>query len=656
MQVTSLDTRETIIFNKENLEIHVATAEAYRYGSREYYSLVNKYPDKENLILGILYPCDINKAIDSEDGTILAYDSRFVEDQEMTLIPELQEYIKRHMARWTVSSYRTSDNLYHAADHAVLCLNLVPILFNLRVKRCKTEEAHSFHIRQYLASHFGIEEHYDYLTMGQRLYLYRNLMRLSKNFGQNEQFYELVYNILEKRHIPLASYTVRQLRTVDDDHRPNITTRRTDVLNPNKSSIIDYREIDKIYEKEKFLFPWNEMELNDNEKKITQLLKNGPSGVIQTKVLESHMTDYTNASPHRLNEVLLRELIHYVYKGNYLAYCSFRDPKTGAAHDVSAKTALIYMLYIANKLAKIDVPVVPGAMAYSYVLDPFPTKEELLSVADKKYEKRELLAKYLIKNTPPHKKIYSLDAFFKRGYAIYEQCLRHWEITSNTEDMNDRVEAEKMCNRIFGYSYFEFFDQPKDMITWLIENNLPEYDRTDDEAKLLLTNIFTSVTGINIDNSRRVPFIQKSLIELMKKLTSYSVQYVREINEDPLLIQRRVAVRTSKPRTTGYASLKHNTLIDVIYTKGYVHDHFEGNLTDINLESSQTFRTPPTEIDPIIEFDMKVTPREHIVHPLASARVTAYKPNGEAYSDREPFIGYDIYQTLTQEQIKSIPN
>ena len=72
MQVTSLDTREIIIFSKENLEIHVATADAYRYGSREYYSLVNKYPDKENLILGILNPCDINKAVDSEDGTILS--------------------------------------------------------------------------------------------------------------------------------------------------------------------------------------------------------------------------------------------------------------------------------------------------------------------------------------------------------------------------------------------------------------------------------------------------------------------------------------------------------------------------------------------------------------------------------------------------------
>lgn len=656
MQVTSLDTREIIIFSKENLEIHVATADAYRYGSREYYSLVNKYPDKENLILGILNPCDINKAVDSEDGTILSYDSRYVESQEMTLIPELESYIKRHMARWTVSSYRTSDNLYHAADHAILCMNLIPVLFNLRVKRCKTDEAHSFHIRQYLASHFELEEHYDYLTMGQRLYLYRNLMRISKNFGRNEQFYELVKNILEKRHIPLASYTVRQLRTVDDEQRPNITTRRDDVLNPDKVSAIDYREIDKVYDKERFLFPWNEMEFNDHEKDITRLLQNGASGVVQTKVLESHMTDYTNASPDRLNEVLLRELVHYVYQGNYLAYCAFRDPKTGVSHSVSVRTALIYMLYIAHKLAGMDVPVVPGAMACGYVLDPVPTKIELLTVADKRYEKRGLLADYLVKYTPRHKKIYSLDAFFKRGYSIYEQCLRHWDITSNTEDMYDRAEAEKMCNRIFGYSYFEFYDQPKDMETWLIENDLPAYDRTNDDAKLLLTNIFVSVTGLSIDNSRRVPFIQKSLIELMKKLTSYSVQYVREINEEPLLVQRRISVRTSKPMTTGFSTMYHNPLVDVISMKGFVHDQFEGDLTDIKLETSQSFRTPPIEIDPIIEIDMKVTLKEKIDHLIESPRVTAYKSTGEAYSDQEPFIGYDFYKTLTQEQIKSIPN
>ena len=54
MVITSLDTLEEITFNKENLAIHTATAKAYQFDSRYYYSLVNKYPNQVQLILGIL--------------------------------------------------------------------------------------------------------------------------------------------------------------------------------------------------------------------------------------------------------------------------------------------------------------------------------------------------------------------------------------------------------------------------------------------------------------------------------------------------------------------------------------------------------------------------------------------------------------------------
>ena len=84
MYVGSLDTLETILFSKENLELHPLTRESYQFGTRYYYNLLNKYPNQEFLIKGILYPCDINKAIEAEDGEILSYQSDLVEEQEET--------------------------------------------------------------------------------------------------------------------------------------------------------------------------------------------------------------------------------------------------------------------------------------------------------------------------------------------------------------------------------------------------------------------------------------------------------------------------------------------------------------------------------------------------------------------------------------------
>ena len=63
IEVTSLDTLEQIQFTKQNLEEHTATKKAYQYGSVLYKELVDRYPDLRQLILGVLYPVDLNTAI-----------------------------------------------------------------------------------------------------------------------------------------------------------------------------------------------------------------------------------------------------------------------------------------------------------------------------------------------------------------------------------------------------------------------------------------------------------------------------------------------------------------------------------------------------------------------------------------------------------------
>ena len=97
IQVNSLDLAERIDFTADNLKVHTATRKAYEYGSRYYRDLLQQYPDQELLILGILYPCDIDQAIAAVDGTILTYPAKYVEASEYTFIFKLQAVSYTHL-------------------------------------------------------------------------------------------------------------------------------------------------------------------------------------------------------------------------------------------------------------------------------------------------------------------------------------------------------------------------------------------------------------------------------------------------------------------------------------------------------------------------------------------------------------------------------
>ena len=126
-----------ILFNKETLSKNKEVAQLYQFGTIYYYELVNIYPDQQQLILGILYPADINKSIKATDGSILSYPPNLVEPQEDTLINELELFIQNHQVRWHIPVFAISDDLYTLAQHGIMYLNIVPKILNLRLKKTK---------------------------------------------------------------------------------------------------------------------------------------------------------------------------------------------------------------------------------------------------------------------------------------------------------------------------------------------------------------------------------------------------------------------------------------------------------------------------------------------------------------------------------------
>jgi hypothetical protein len=132
MTVISIDTLEEIDFTRENLAIHTATASAYAYGTRQHYSLIDRYPDQKLLINGILTPADMAHAIAAPTGSILAYRKDLVESNEATLLTDLEAWIQAQIFRWYNVQFLMSDNLYATAFMAQLHKFILPKLLNHR--------------------------------------------------------------------------------------------------------------------------------------------------------------------------------------------------------------------------------------------------------------------------------------------------------------------------------------------------------------------------------------------------------------------------------------------------------------------------------------------------------------------------------------------
>jgi hypothetical protein len=540
---------EEIIFSRENLTIHRETAKAYGFGSRYYYSLVNRYPDQEQLILGILYPCDIDKAIEAEDFTVLSYPTPLIEAQEETLVHDLQLHINRYVFRNMNANYEASDPLYHASWLAIFYQDLLLKLMNLRLQRCHTNEAHSFHVREYLRSHQRLDRYMPYMTLKQSLYLYRNVRFLETNPGKRDTFDEIVENILTARFIPLAEYSVRHLNTFDDNLLPTVTVRRKAINDTVNTTASQYLSYDALVEKELRTAGGNPKYYLGSKAKVYNQLQLSRSSAIQTKDLESDMVDYSDSVPDKLPAVLLNHWIFMACEGLYQSVVSVVNPQTNLPLQLTVKDALIYYVYLSMKTQGLTVDYVPGIIAERHRTLARPTKEALLKHFPVS-EYLDQMASTIVLNQPELAPIYSTDGFFESAWLQYKEMERYWVVDTNTFDAFERARIEVMCDRVYTDTTYFLDEDPVGMQAWLFDRNLPEYDQN--SATALIQELFMKSTGFAQDETKQLRNIQRRLIELFSQLSSYSIQVIRDIN-----INSVIPLLTPFPRIERLRNFSH---------------------------------------------------------------------------------------------------
>lgn len=602
MKVISLDTREEIDFTVENLEEHTATAKAYKYGTRYYYTLARKYPRQVPLILAILNPVDIDVAIAAEDGDILAWDNDYVEEQEDTLLYDLEQYIKNFLSRYTVIGYNRTWAYFPAMLLAQVYMSLPAKIQNIRLRNCKTERAHTFHMRQYLASHGYLDRFMPYLTLEQILYLYMNIERLNKHAGKTETFYELIYWILVIRRIPLSDYTVRQLLAFDSDLMPVLIAHRSALGTSDNSAAAEYVDLETFFEKEALTQNGNPRYYENHLKRITHDLQTVNSSIVLTKDLESAMVDYTNAVPDPLPDVLMRQWAYMACNDLYNVVVSFSNPATGVPYTLLAKDALIYYSYIMLRAHDIPVEQVPSFLNVKFKRNPRVDLTELTSEIPDQFPWLYDTAKKLRNAGPNITRVTSVTQFWDMTYAIYQESMQQWFLKGATHDPLARGVVGKMINRLYGIELIEL-DKTRTMKQWLTANNLPEYDLSREEAMLMTREIFENATGFAVDDTKTLKAIQKALLELFGQLSSYAIQFMREINDSDIIPLSGAQIRIGVESQESYDKVDIYAPVRILDATQRHSDFVSIEIPDVRIDSTmdqmvhEVFIKAPVEIN-----------------------------------------------------------
>jgi hypothetical protein len=550
MQVVSMDTLETIDFTVANLAIHRATSRAYQYGTRQYNELLSQYPTQEMLIRGILYPVDQATAIAADDYTILGgYPPGLIESNEYTLLERLQSWVNGTMLRWYNRAYTVSDNLYHCAHLGKLYLFMVMAIINLRQDKCKTNEAHSFHVRQYLASHGGLDAYFDQLTTAQSLALYRNIAYLERNPGQQQTFVYLVQKLLTERSLPLAEYDMKHDTSQMDGYNPVVSGTEgnpgTDVqptiffqrnpLNLGYSyDTANTATLDQMLTKEQPTARDNAKYQADVEPEILVQMSYSLSNSLKTKALESAMVDYTDATPYTLTSTLLNHWLWLAYKGYYTAVVNVENPVTGERIALPALDAYCFMWYAFCRSIGITLDTIPLVLGTHVQRIPTPQPADLMSVVDATMIGIDK-AKWLLSYQPVIQNIISTDAF----YATCQQIWRAQNIQANIVALEEhqlkRGYVDNMMNRIYADVLVPLSTPGDNYTAWFAARNIDVSAWTQDDFGLIYASIVSVATGQDLTTNNSIQALQKAMIGMMEQLSSYSVQYMSYINSGSIV-------------------------------------------------------------------------------------------------------------------------
>lgn len=554
MEVKSLDDNTMIAFTKENLELHPATKSAYRLGSYYYTRLVDMYSHQRDLINGIINPIPKEEAIAARDFKILRYTSEYVLWNEIQLIPALQKWIDDLTYQTFSTEYKYTDNLMYGALLTHLLETSVKLVLTVRHEARFTRYAHSFYIWSKLQSE-GISPTYKtLLNEKQTMWLFRNVEYVLRNLGQEKTFNELMDVLLTEREIPLSKYDM----AYDTEKMPkelvpeakyitarlNMTERLGLGVSLRAINMTMLKEIPDAIDNDPY---YDKMVVSTVDDTQYGIASNYP-----LKILESEMTDTTNRQPETFYHVLNSELIYLAGKDLYDIQIDFTEQLTGNHYTMNIGEAIVVWHYLFFKTLGMEQTNIPEFRYTKALKVTPPSVKELMSLSGGRLLEEDWCAALYHTHIPQYR-IISPTAFYENAKAIFDLKWAHKKMVARHPAIGYYSRRDNAVSTMYETGVAKLTDY-KTFDELLEHFGLGFATYTNDDCYVMMWEIWQKMTGWNLFDHQTIAQIQSGMIGLMRFMSSYSLQYIKQTDIQTGFYQGGLDMMTDNPmnlRETG---------------------------------------------------------------------------------------------------------
>lgn len=528
IRVKSLDTMETIDFTRENLVVHTATARGYMPGTRYYKELLLQYPNDRLLIHGILFPADLQKAVAAPDFSVLSYVPSLVEPNEEDLIANINEWLRLQAKRWYVQAFNLTEEHYAAAFLGPMYQQLAALIMVLRRKACKTSQAHSYHVRQFLLSHGMLEAYLEHLTQKQLMFFYRNIRYIHRHAGKEDTFNWLTDNVLTPRNMPLAQYDAVHMTAAMPQELAPAVVFRSRALSKVPSMARQDLDVAGILSKEVPLAPGNLEEANFSQTAIAQAFTYTQTALHPTKMLESASVQTSTGSARNIQDAALNLWAYAASTGRYNSYVLTTDPVTGAELSMPALVAYHYFTYAFYKAHNLSLTTVPPVVAAQVPKWPGSSLERLMKLVDTKELDEEVV--FGIWNLHPQDRSFpNTDSFADAAESLLQIQNNQLLYTSLPESVLGRGMAQAVYEALYPTYIYENSATGTNLKEYFAPYDLVVDGLDQLQWQQLYLNLFNAATGQSMTSVQTRTAMQETMVAIMARLSSYSVQFVSEV-------------------------------------------------------------------------------------------------------------------------------